>query len=66
MDPVGSTWYGFQIYSRDFTLATGRNDYLTPIGRKGRVPVYGRKPVKNVIFEPWKPYRKWLDNKIWL
>ena len=36
---MGSTWYGHQICSRDFTLDTGRNNYLLSIGWKGRVPV---------------------------
>ena len=49
MDPMGSTWYGFQFCSRDFTLAIGRNSSLPSIGWKGRVPIGWKKNLQNKI-----------------
>ena len=36
---MGSTWYGRQICSRAFALATSRNGSLPSIGWKGRIHV---------------------------
>ena len=46
---MGLTWYGRQICSRDFSLATGRNDYLPSIGHKGRVPICWNETCKEML-----------------
>ena len=37
------------LYSRAFTLATSRNDYLPSIGWKGGVPVRWKRTCKTVL-----------------
>ena len=55
-------------YSRAFSLATCKNDYLPYIGQKGRVPVDGRKPCKEMLAlsnetlqETVRKNKKWLQ-----
>ena len=61
-DPVRLTWYGHQFCSRAFSLATGRNNYLSSIGRKGRVPIGWKRTCKTRLGSSYETLHE-MDRK---